>query len=1009
MKSVATVALSISVACICVQEAHATTRYVQPPPTGSDLNPGTEASPYATIGKGVSVLVPGDTVLIKAGTYSEALRNNIPSGTSWSAPVTVAAYPGATVTLQPSSGYEVIRLVGQTKQYIVLDGLVIDAINVTDQGVYLDWFGEETQGPHHIRVQNVEIKNAPANGIDMRTGAAYCEFLNLNVHNVGTGGSGHGIYVRGTYNLVERCRVYDNRNCGIQLWHGSNGHNTVRRNKVYNNGFGSGSTSGTGIAVGSDSGEPDPDGNLVYDNLVWASRVHGLMVAKSTNTKFYNNTVYKNGGNGIFMYGPSATSTQVKNNIVWSNNDGSIVDNGSNTTKAGNLESDPAFIDPANADFKLRANSPAIDQGVTLADVPNDFDGVPRPQGLAYDIGAYEYDGSPGAPSGLVATSTGSLYNQVNLSWTDGSSNESEFKIERKQGTGGTYSQIGTAGANATTFTDTTAEASTTYYYRVRATNANGNSAWSNEASVVTPFKDTTPPVIDSLVASPNTLWSPNHKMVAVTIGAVLHDLVDPAPAARIVGVASNESIGAAGDWEITGQLAVNLRAERDGPAPGRIYTITVEGRDVSGNTTLANVYVTVPHHKGFDRPAPAVTITAPLAEASVTGPSITVEAEASDDVAIAGVQFLLDGSKLGTECTVVPYRITWNSTLTSNGSHTLTAVARDSSGNNTSASIAVNVANAPSAPTGLTASTTSYDQVNLTWNDNSDDETGFKIERKAGSGGTYTQIGTASANATSYNDTTCGSGTTYYYQVRAWNDKGDSGYSPPANATTDEVTAGRQGHWKFNETSGTNANDETANSNDGAMAGGPEWTAGKIASGLRFDGGDDVVNCQSGDTLDNLAAISVCAWIKADTMGGSGLGRIVQKGLGGNPAAGWRLIVWNSSNPRIEFAADYATTDLTRDSAAGAVSTGVWRHVTATWTGSATATNAKIYVDGIDVSARTGRNGAGARGSDGTASLYIGNASTGSVGFDGVLDDVRVYNRVLTANEILAIHRAGL
>ena len=81
------------------------------------------------------------------------------------------------------------------------------------------------------------------------------------------------------------------------------------------------------------------------------------------------------------------------------------------------------------------------------------------------------------------------------------------------------------------------------------------------------------------------------------------------------------------------------------------------------------------------DTTPPTVTMTAPADGATVTG-SITVSATASDDVAVAGVQFQLDGNALGAERTTAPYTIGWNSSTTSNGPHTLTAVARDAAGN---------------------------------------------------------------------------------------------------------------------------------------------------------------------------------------------------------------------------------------------------------------------------------------------------------------------------------------
>jgi len=90
-----------------------------------------------------------------------------------------------------------------------------------------------------------------------------------------------------------------------------------------------------------------------------------------------------------------------------------------------------------------------------------------------------------------------------------------------------------------------------------------------------------------------------------------------------------------------------------------------------------------------------------------------------------------------------------------------------------------------PAAPSSLTASGVSTTQINVSWVDNSNNETGFKLERKTGSGGTYAQIATTAAGTTSYSNTGLTAGTTYYYRVRATNAVGDSVYSNEANATT--------------------------------------------------------------------------------------------------------------------------------------------------------------------------------------------------------------------------------
>jgi titin len=91
-----------------------------------------------------------------------------------------------------------------------------------------------------------------------------------------------------------------------------------------------------------------------------------------------------------------------------------------------------------------------------------------------------------------------------------------------------------------------------------------------------------------------------------------------------------------------------------------------------------------------------------------------------------------------------------------------------------------------PAAPTSLAATATSSSQINLSWVDNSDNESGFKIERCSDSGCTsFAQIATVGANGTTYSNTGLTASTTYSYRVRAYNGVGDSGYSNAASATT--------------------------------------------------------------------------------------------------------------------------------------------------------------------------------------------------------------------------------
>ena len=126
-------------------------------------------------------------------------------------------------------------------------------------------------------------------------------------------------------------------------------------------------------------------------------------------------------------------------------------------------------------------------------------------------------------------------------------------------------------------------------------------------------------------------------------------------------------------------------------------HSLTARARDAAGNqTTSAAVTVTVSNAPPPDTTPPTVSITSPSSGATVSG-TTTVSASASDNVGVAGVQFFVDGSAVGSEDTTSPYSVSWNTTTVANGSHSLTARARDAAGNQTtSAAVTVTVSNAP-------------------------------------------------------------------------------------------------------------------------------------------------------------------------------------------------------------------------------------------------------------------------------------------------------------------------
>ncbi len=106
------------------------------------------------------------------------------------------------------------------------------------------------------------------------------------------------------------------------------------------------------------------------------------------------------------------------------------------------------------------------------------------------------------------------------------------------------------------------------------------------------------------------------------------------------------------------------------------------------------------------DTTAPAVAISAPVNSATVSGAAVSVTASATDAVGVAGVQFRLDGSNLGSEVTAAPYTVSWNTTNVANGAHSLAAVARDAAGNKSTNTVSVTVNNV-AAPTNSTETAT--------------------------------------------------------------------------------------------------------------------------------------------------------------------------------------------------------------------------------------------------------------------------------------------------------------
>src|SRR5207247_1448772 len=123
---------------------------------------------------------------------------------------------------------------------------------------------------------------------------------------------------------------------------------------------------------------------------------------------------------------------------------------------------------------------------------------------------------------------------------------------------------------------------------------------------------------------------------------------------------------------------------------------------------TILSGWLISPHQASAQLPGSLiVNITSPTSGSTVSG-TITVNASVTiiGSILVAGVQFKLDGANLGGEDTSSPYSVSWNTATVGNGSHTLTAVARDAAGNRTTSSpVSVTVSNADTTPPSVSIS----------------------------------------------------------------------------------------------------------------------------------------------------------------------------------------------------------------------------------------------------------------------------------------------------------------
>jgi hypothetical protein len=275
------------------------------------------------------------------------------------------------------------------------------------------------------------------------------------------------------------------------------------------------------------------------------------------------------------------------------------------------------------------------------------------------------------------------------------------------------------------------------------------------------------------------------------------------------------------------------------------------------------------------------------------------------------------------------------------------------------------------------------------------------------GSSTGYTTLTTANASATNYTATyPANSGTLAEVNLaQPWTAKQDFSAYPLVIGTdtteaiteTSTLNSGLVGYWPFDESSGTHAYDLSGNGNTATFTGSPTWATGKFGDALTFGGASSYqyLTVPTSASISPTTAITLSAWVNWTSNATNG--GILDKGPLGNAFGDYDLTIQGTTGV-VLFALN-TNASGTLNSAAG-ISASAWHHIVATYD----EIIMKIYIDGVFSASQAY---AAAINTSGTA-LNIGTYYGSSNSFDGKIDDVRIYNRALSASEVLNLYNSG-
>jgi len=214
----------------------------------------------------------------------------------------------------------------------------------------------------------------------------------------------------------------------------------------------------------------------------------------------------------------------------------------------------------------------------------------------------------------------------------------------------------------------------------------------------------------------------------------------------------------------------------------------------------------------------------------------------------------------------------------------------------------------------------------------------------------------------------------------------------------------GLVGHWAF-EGSGSISNGQSLPDSSGransCVASNPNgtgmsFTAGQFGNDVQLDGVDDSFSCSNGSSLNITRAITISAWVNPSGTQGS-YSRILAKN--------WFYYLYITATNYVTLGFQDGSPSVGMLTSASSLTNGSWQHIVGTYDRDVSSNNQKIYINGVLSSQRTGT---GVIPNNLSTTLTVGAHSPVSYGFmNGSLDDVRLYNRALSAEEIKAIYEA--